>query len=424
MTATAFSAIIPGVTDISSLYFTLINAFLGSLAPSLTTGSTMNGTQANWFVPVAGYTLPTPTGGASTICAFLSSAAPVDNFLQTDSSQTYNILLKYVNTTSDTVRQANPQLSTQSEQYTAEIYMYYGTNNNFTMAQDFQANDIVVNVDCPSVQICGSGIVKNGAGVGSGNAAGANVSKPSIANPGLLGLTFTPRGFALNFWLYAGANNCFGNSMLVIQRPVNPTTGVAHTAGDAPIFSLARNYTDYGIYTGWGVDATPPVWNYDNPTDPFASDNRADYSFWFSVIRSAKTSVSAKPVSTNSLPVSSGNYDVRPSFYRWGMDWNHANLYDNFSNVIKFMYGFFTTYHLYLDEMDLVCLVNALAFTNKQPISITMYGEASARTYTATYGDSNATTVTVDPQNSWHSISTEVSCGARLGILFDSTLHH
>jgi hypothetical protein len=458
MTASAFSAMIPGITDISSLYFSLINVFLGSLNPSLAIGATLNGAQANWFVPYPGYSLPvpvtvgnttittsvgtatttivtwsssSPTTANATFCAFLQSSAPVDSYLTTDSSQTYNLLLKYTNTTPITVITSNPNITQQDPLFTAEMIIYYGTNNNFTQPNNGNANNITVNIDCPSVRICGSSSA-TGAKISSGSGATTNASKPSITNPGLMSLVFTPRGFALNYWLYAKANNCYGNSMLVIQRPVNPTTGLAHTQGDAPIFSLARNYNDYGLYTGWGIDNAPPPWDYTNPIDPFASDNRADYSFWFSVIRSNKITVSSKQISTNSLTVSGGQNDIRPSFYRWSMDWNHANLYDNFSNVIKFMYGFFTTYHLYLDEMDLVCLVNALSFTNKQPISITMYGESSARTYNATYGDAFGIAVscvqTGSPQNppmfNYHTITNEVSSGARLGILFDSNLHH
>ena len=186
-------------------------------------------------------------------------------------------------------------------------------------------------------------------------------------------LSLTDRGFALGVWATASVNSSNMQGFCVVQRPVNPTTGAAVVAGKAPIFAMWHGADSVDNFFNWGI-------------------------------------VREKDVSA-SLMIGSTNVVSRNNMFKVTMDWSHPNLFDNNAHVVKFPYGFATRRHLYLDELDLMCLVNAAAFAGSQDIKITMYGEAAERQYKSIWGSvdygSRVQTTTIP----------KIVAGARIGIL-------
>ena len=168
-----------------------------------------------------------------------------------------------------------------------------------------------------------------------------------------------------------------GNAILVLQRPVNPSDGTSKVSGTAPIFCLGK---------------------------PVISTTSG---FQFSIIRESDVPTATALVDTSVVSTS--------VFYKLSTDWAHPNLFDNLTHVIKFPFGFCSSRHLYMDELDMICLVNSTAFVGNQTMSITMYSEATERSYTATYGDLEYGGLEVI--NSIVSANTEIKGGARIGIL-------
>ena len=454
MTDTAAFISMAGISDPSFLFSTLVQIFQGTYSydPATNVAVTPNGNiNQVWFSTVPGIQNVTvmPSSGRQVMSAFLQSTSVVDSYLAstTPTNQTYNLYIQF--TQSSPV--GYPDVS-------GELVIYYGTSLNFTMPQlsDYStANDlangtatlalstkVTPNPYCPQVNICGSTVFTN-----VYSSSSKNVYMPSIDSPSYLNIVLTNRGFALSHWKIFNVNNCFGNAMLCIQRPVDPKTGNPNVANDAPIFALSRSYDMDGssTYNGWKQAPTPfgsissTLTSGVTSPNVFSNDQDLDYGFWFSTIISNSIPSSTQLVSTTGNPTATDVRKLRPCFYRWAMDWNHPGLYDNYSNVVKFPYGFFTTYHLYLDEIDLICIVNAASFVSGQPISINMYGELLAgtstlyaRTYNATFGDVNyaqnnviwntslsGTSASLYPI--FHQISRTSSTGARLGILKDSS---
>lgn len=391
MTATAFSAKISGYNSTPALFFDIYNILTGnytytSLSPVVATGSVAP------FFTAASSVAPQLSTFQPVLAAYLTSTPVVDNYLTISASQTYNILLTC---------KVGPSVASSAVSY--ELTIAYGTANNFSVSSGGDATQVnPLGPVCPIVNLCGAAVVGS-------NSAGD--SMPSFLNAYNLEIALTNRGFALACWNGTAANNAVGNSFLNIQRPVNPSTGLTRTATgtDAPIFSLFRSYTDNGLavnFEGSGSTEDPAI------------STEVDYGFWFSTVRSLTIPSSHKPSWTTGNPsVNTSDISLtRPCIYRLAMDWNHPNLFDNFTHVVKFPYGFFTTYHLYLDELDLVCFVNAMAFVTEQPVNITMYGESLERTYLTTYGECEFASSSVAGQGVF-TLNRVASTGARLGIL-------
>ncbi len=164
-------------------------------------------------------------------------------------------------------------------------------------------------------------------------------------------LSVTNRGFVFGIWSIPSLNKTSGNSLFCIQRPVNPKTGLPKqgVGSKSPIFCLYRGH------------------------------NTPSTEFLFSTVREQDVNASTLGISTK--------IDSDKILYRFTTEWGQPNLFDDFSHVIKFPFGFATSRHLYLDEMDLICLVNANSFVSDQELSITMYSETTQRKYTAIFGD-------------------------------------
>ena len=229
MTATAYSIQLTGYTNSTSLFVDLVNIFKGTYTTvSATTGYSISGSLYSFFSSYPSIT--DQLSPAATLSAFLQSTSHIDSYLSTDPSQTYNLLLSLVTAT-------------------GLLTISYGTDNNFvipthlTDATNVNPGPLV----CPTVNILGPAAVVN-ASSGINIAAGECI--PTNTKLFNLSISLTNRGFALACWRSSHSNTILSNSFLCIQRPVDPTTGIPKaftvTPGDAPIFSLNRNYDDNG----------------------------------------------------------------------------------------------------------------------------------------------------------------------------------
>lgn len=190
-------------------------------------------------------------------------------------------------------------------------------------------------------------------------------------------LTITDHGWALGAWATSRANVLTNNFFGLVQRPVNPTTGSPKIDGLAPIFAMWRNYNL-------------------GPTNKY---------FNWAVIRELDRN-SASTFTLTTMQPSARN------MYKWDLNWPHPAVFDNDTHVVKFPYGFATGRYLYLDELDLMCIVNGLSFNSGQPINIGMYGEAEDRQYTAIFGESS-----FGSYSNNGGFASTIQAGGRIGIL-------
>ncbi|MNK83513.1 hypothetical protein D3C87_1033280 [compost metagenome] len=199
---------------------------------------------------------------------------------------------------------------------------------------------------------------------------------PSVSQEVNYRITLTDRGFALGIWATSAVNSSAGQGFCVFQRPVNPTKGETAISGKAPIFAMWHSATSSDAFFEWGV------------------------------VRELDVSPSLYIGTTANVS--------RYNMFKVSLNWPHPNLYDNNAHVVKFPYGFATRRHLYLEEMDLMCMVNAAAFAGSQDINITMYTDpvlGGARTYKSIWGD-----VRYGAQIGTSPVPNIVA-GARIGIL-------
>lgn len=318
-------------------------------------------------------------GQTTQFWCLMESTSAVDAYLTTDSSQKYRVLLTATVTNKD-LHISNNKYQDYDNVIT-DLTMTIGTSQQIftptgTASASVYTTYPTIMPNTPTVQLW------------SGLTPYYNQSVDMN-----LQMTLTSRGFALVTYRTSDINmmpgpsgKYTGNSLVVVQRPVNPSDGTAKVAGTAPIFCLAKSVND--TTTG----------------------------FKFSVIRESDVSSAIAFVDTSVVSTS--------VFYKFSSEWPHPNLFDNLTHVIKFPFGFCTTRHIYMEEMDLLCLVNATAFAGSQTMNITMYGESTERTYTTSFGDLvyGGLTVTNSTNssgsvNSIVSAITEIKGSARIGIL-------
>ena len=204
-----------------------------------------------------------------------------------------------------------------------------------------------------------------------------NANRPTSSDEFTYRLSLTSRGFVMGLWKNSSANLLTNNFFINIQRPVNPSNGAPKINGKAPIFYLVHQVTNLTAYFDWGI-----VREIDrNTCNSMGTTNLTDTNAYL--------------------------------FGKISMEWPQPNLFDNNSHVVKFPFGFATSRSLYMEEMDLMCLVSSASFSTGQDINITMYGESTARKYVSTWGlmrygsigDSVASTIP------------NIISGARIGIL-------
>lgn len=309
-------------------------------------------------------------GQATNFWCLLESTPAVDAYLTTDSSQKFLVYF-WANVTNKDTSIVNSVYQNYDNVIT-DLYVWVGTSQQiFTPPGTPAAN----------VYTTAKTVMPNTPGVQLWKGLPSYYNQSADLN---MIITLTSRGFALSTYTSSEVNNMPGQSgtsegsgTLVVQRPVNPTDGTTKVAGTAPIFCLYKGTTD-GT-TGFG----------------------------FSVVRESDIPSATAPVDTSYVSTS--------VFYKFSTEWTHPNLFDNLTHVIKYPFGFCSTRHIYMEEMDLICLVNATAFVGGQTMNITMYGESNQRSYTTTYGALVYGGISV-VQTSVIT-NTEVSGGARIGIL-------
>jgi hypothetical protein len=316
------------ITDPNALTTAILSAYVSG-------GTTI------WYQPVAnGDIYP----DSKTRHYLVQSTNSVDTYLSTDPTQVYRILF---------VMTYDIDRSSPASKVTS-MTMYVGNDEQL------------------KINALGTAVTIQAGTIGWTVFGGAIV--PSAISEFNYRITFTSRGSAMAIWRANTANRVENNFVCVIQRPVNPTSGLVKVEGTAPIFAMWHASSSTANYFNWGV-----VRELDKPA---------------------------------SIPLGSTNAITRYNMYRITMEWSHPNLFDNNSHVVKFPYGFATSRHLYLDELDMVCLVNATAFASQQDAQITMYGEQTQRKYRTVWGEvlyGNVLNVLI-PQP-------KVVSGARLGIL-------
>lgn len=164
-------------------------------------------------------------------------------------------------------------------------------------------------------------------------------------------ITIVPRGFAMMLWKNDQPNVLKpGNTMLVIQRPVQPggtDAGKYREDGRIPIFAL-------------DVQAGRPVGE----------------EIMFSVVREED-----RNAATPQRGVGKPSYF---NLYGLNMGWNTPNILSNYTHVIRIPFGLCTERHIYMEEMDLIAMTQATCFILDQTAELSMY--AQAREYTATFG--------------------------------------
>lgn len=318
------------VTDPNALVLSILSAFV-------------SGNSVIWYQPVANGEQWINNG--LTRQYLVQSTNSIDSFLATDPTQVYRILFTI---TYDKAAQNDPTAKATS--------MTMNVGNEEQLKVNATLDGIVVQTGTMGWTVFGGNVV------------------PSATSEFNYRISFTSRGSAMAVWRTNTVNVVTNNFMYVIQRPVNPTTGIPKVEGTAPIFAMWHGSSSTNNYFNWGV-----VREIDKPA---------------------------------SIPLGSTNVVSRYNMYRITMDWSHPNLFDNNSHVVKFPYGFATSRHLYLDELDMVCLINATAFAAQQDAKITMYGETTERQYRTSWGEvlyGNVLNV-LEPQP-------KVVSGARIGIL-------
>ncbi|MFA5491034.1 MAG: hypothetical protein WC284_17785 [Candidimonas sp.] len=213
-------------------------------------------------------------------------------------------------------------------------------------------------------------------------------------------ISLVERGFVLAIWTIPTVNSGVGgdivadelagrtNVLCCVQRPVNPANGNAKVDGKQPVFGLISD----GLMAGF--------------SNSLAASDHIDYF----ILRENDVNASS-PRKTLSSP-SSGN------IYRWNLEWPHPNIQDDFTHVIKIPFGLATDRHLYMEEMDLVCFINAATFVSDQEAEITLYGETDPRTYTACFGPVRYTSYQALP-SSGKVVNKTVTGGSRVCILTD-----
>lgn len=263
----------------------------------------------NWFSQLKSIEDTTST------TVVLQSTPVVDSLLSTDPTQTYRIAFK-------------SQFLKSKEGVTTRpsVTMYFGSSDQITVVGE----TISISPQCPTYPLWNSS------------------TEPGTSREYSYRMTFTDRGFAFSQWIVTNVNSTSSNGLLVVQRPVNPTTGAPKQDGESPIFALRRS-------PGSGT----------NVFDACLIREKSDSSTgsWFDLGTASASNL-----------------------YRCTLDWSHPNLFDNYSHIVKFPFGLASPNALYLEEFDLMCIVNGTAFASNQEVKIAMYGQPE-RKYTTTWGD-------------------------------------
>ncbi len=198
----------------------------------------------------------------------------------------------------------------------------------------------------------------------------------NAARPVAYRLTVTDKGFVLFVWEEAQDDYGSKFSWITVQRPVDPITGATLASGKAPVFCM------YSI--GGGLPKNPDPLLPENASDKqnvyqnkgdWYDSNPLIYRF---TVREADVFRPTIPVlATVSSP---DNHAVINGKQQVSI--NEQNQY-----VVTFPTGFNTDRYMYKHEMDLTPYTSADVIGMWSDVSITVYGENTARRYKAMHSN-------------------------------------
>lgn len=155
-------------------------------------------------------------------------------------------------------------------------------------------------------------------------------------------LTITDRGTVLFVYDEANQTDFKLCSMLDIQRPVDQTTGVELITDEAPVFAISKDY------------------------------NRR--SFMSSVVTTKYSTITTERKNIQN----SGNGILNG----YTMSWPRTSVQEDGTFSLSFLHGLTTQKHVYFQDIDLFCKSCAVEYLFNQGVTVSVYGEASDRTYT------------------------------------------
>ena len=190
------------ITDPYALFSSLFDTLSGSNGAG-------NGT--SWFTKEVYYK------DTQNMFAVFKSTANIDSYLTTDSTQIYRIV--FVATISGGTTGVNATQGTITS-----MKMYIGTEKQIVLSSSNPTTTLPF-LD-PSLN--------------------AYTIWNQTSDTEDLSINLTSRGFSIVMSKIHTINKKQGNSLICIQRPVNPLTGIVNTDGTCPIFALIQQPNDSG----------------------------------------------------------------------------------------------------------------------------------------------------------------------------------
>lgn len=163
-------------------------------------------------------------------------------------------------------------------------------------------------------------------------------------------LSISNRGIAVCMWVEGRDGDGDKFSWFVIQRPVNNANGQPLITGRCPVFAV------------WGVNGG---------SDAGGPEAR---KIWRMTVREADVTVPTAPVSA-CFHTKDNAAVINPL--------NQAGIAEGNQFVVNFPHGFNTDRYLYREEVDMLAYTSADVISQYSSVDVTLYGEASARTYSA-----------------------------------------
>ncbi len=220
-------------------------------------------------------------------------------------------------------------------------------------------------------------------------------------------LSVSDRGFALSVFPNGKQNDAYFTRSIVIQRPTNPVTGDIKQDNKAPVFAVFS-----GVVTENAINSR--LESLLNGSKPGVTGNDQVPGFNFSVVRDLDNPTASSAIAMNVVSTT--------LLYTFDFEWFQPALLDNFNHVIKFPFGMaLSIRHIYLDEMDMMGLVNGATFAFEQEANIDLYTPTDSRVYIAGPGHIGESAVIIASGTGSQPPSTgkQTDHWARLAILKD-----
>lgn len=164
-------------------------------------------------------------------------------------------------------------------------------------------------------------------------------------------MSISPRGIALCVWVEGEEDSGSKFSWIVIQRPVDNANGSVLNAGKAPVFCV--------FSAGGGAG------------DSVTSVNQNIHQF---VVREADVNAPTVPVPA-CIASEDANAIINPL--------TQVSIAEGNQYVISIPNNLATQRHVYKHELDMIAYTSADVVAQNANVALTLYGEGSARTFTA-----------------------------------------